>query len=73
VTAGVPPDSPAAARVVDDLVALFAQAASRTDETAYRAELADQLQRFSDARVERYWQLIGVINAWAPQPSMVPA
>lgn len=71
--AGVEPVSVAAASVVDELVALFARAASRADDPAYRAELADQLERFSDARVERYWQLIAVINGWPVQPSMVPA
>ena len=71
--AGVEPESLAAASVVDELVELFARAASRADDPAYRAELADQLERFSDARVERYWQLIAVINGWQPQPSMVPA
>ena len=70
---GVQPESLAAAAVVDELVTLFARAATRTDDAAYRAELADQLERFSDARVERYWQLIGVINDWPPQPAMVPA
>jgi DNA-binding transcriptional MerR regulator len=73
VAAGMQPDAPAAASVVEALVALFARAASRSDDTAYRAELADQLERFSDARVERYWQLIGVINGWPVRPSMVPA
>ena len=71
--AGVQPDSPAAASVVDELVALFARAAARSDDAAYRAELAGQLERFSDARVERYWQLIAVINGWPAQASMVPA
>ena len=70
---GMQPDSPAGAAVVAELVALFARAASRTDDAGYRAELADQLERFSDARVERYWQLIGLINGWPVQPSMVPA
>lgn len=73
VATGTQPDAPTAAPVVAELVALFARAASRSDEAAYRAELADQLERFSDARVERYWQLIGLINGWPPQPPMVPA
>lgn len=73
VAAGVEPDSEAAGAVANELVALFARAASRADDATYRAELADQLERFSDARVERYWQLIGVINVWPAQPPMVPA
>ncbi len=47
--------------------------AGRTDSRAYRAELAQQLAAFSDARVERYWQLIGVINGWPESPSLMPA
>lgn len=73
VAAGIAPDSEAAAAVASELVALFARAAAQVDNAVYRARLADQLERFSDARVERYWQLIGVINGWPAQPSMVPA
>ncbi len=32
-----------------------------------------QLEQFSDQRVERYWQLIGIINGWPVQPSRAPA
>ena len=73
VASGVRPDAAEAKAVVDDLVQNFARAAARHDDSAYRAELASQLERFSDARVERYWQLIGVINGWPSQQSMVPA
>ena len=70
---GVPPDAVEAEAVVDELVQNFARAAGRNDDAVYRAELASQLERFSDARVERYWQLIAVINGWPSQQSMVPA
>ncbi len=40
---------------------------------AKRAELARQLETFTDARVERYWQLVAVINGWAPFPPTTPA
>ena len=70
---GVPPNAAEAEEVVDELVQNFAQAAGRNDDSVYRAELAAQLEHFSDARVERYWQLIAVINGWPTQPSMVPA
>ncbi|MBV8528711.1 MAG: MerR family transcriptional regulator [Candidatus Dormibacteraeota bacterium] len=73
LASGLQPHSQAAAEVVAEVVVLFAHASSRTDDAPYRAELADQLERFSDARVERYWQLIGVINGWPAQPSMAPA
>ncbi|HEX6537883.1 MAG TPA: MerR family transcriptional regulator [Candidatus Dormibacteraeota bacterium] len=73
LAAGVDPASAEAAGVVAELVALFARGAGRADDAGYRAELAGRLERFGDSRVERYWQLIGVINGWAPQPARVPA
>jgi DNA-binding transcriptional MerR regulator len=42
-------------------------------DRAARAELADSLATFSDRRVERYWQLLGVLNGWAPISAAVPA
>jgi DNA-binding transcriptional MerR regulator len=38
-----------------------------------RAELARELATFTDARVERYWQLVAVINGWGAFPSATPA
>ena len=73
LAAGVDPGSTEAAGIVAELAALFARAAGRTDGAVYRAELAERLQRFGDRRVERYWQLIGVINGWPPFPARVPA
>jgi DNA-binding transcriptional MerR regulator len=73
LASGVEPTSPEAGPIVSDLVAGFAQAAGRRDNAAYRAELARQLAMFSDRRVERYWQLTGVINGWPEPPSMMPA
>ena len=70
---GVDPASDAASAVVDGVVAMFAAAAGRADDGAYRTELAAQLERFSDVRVERYWQLIALINGWPAQAPMVPA
>jgi DNA-binding transcriptional MerR regulator len=72
MAAGVQPDSPEAAPIVNELVGAFAAAASRSDDPAYRADLAQQLEMFSDRRVERYWQLTGTINGWPPQPSLMP-
>jgi DNA-binding transcriptional MerR regulator len=40
---------------------------------AERARLLTTLETFTDARVERYWQLLAVINGWEPPPSVVPA
>ena len=56
------PDSPEAAGVVE-----------RIAPEGDRAALADQLERFTDARVERYWALLGVVNGWPAWPSQIPA
>ncbi len=72
VAAGIKPDSPQSAAIVAELVGHFASAAGRTDDPAYRRDLAAQLEMFSDRRVERYWQLIGVINGWPSTPSLMP-
>ncbi|MEU3163033.1 MerR family transcriptional regulator [Streptosporangium sp. NPDC006930] len=39
---------------------------------ADRARLADQVETFTDRRVERYWQLVGVLNGRPPFPPRVP-
>lgn len=38
-----------------------------------RAALAARLRVFTDECVERYWQLVGVINGWPPFPPATPA
>jgi hypothetical protein len=38
-----------------------------------RAALADEIERFTDARIDRYWALLAVINGWPAWPSQVPA
>ncbi|MEU3450791.1 MerR family transcriptional regulator [Streptomyces thermolilacinus] len=40
---------------------------------AERLRLADTLATFTDRRVERYWQLLGVLNGRPPAPPQVPA
>ena len=37
-----------------------------------RAELADRLETGTDARAERYWQLLAIVNGWSPAPTTVP-
>lgn len=71
VSQGVATDSPEALAIVNEVVPLFAGAASKEDGPEYRRELARQLAKFSDHRVERYWQLIGLINGWPAQPSLM--
>lgn len=43
------------------------------EDVGRRHELADRLAAFTDARVERYWQLLGVLNGWPPFEPSVPA
>ncbi len=38
-----------------------------------RARLADRLATFTDARVERYWMLLAVLNGWPTWEPSVPA
>ena len=54
-------------RIVDAL------RAGAPDTPELRLALADRLALGTDARVERYWQLLGLVNGWDPFPSMVPA
>lgn len=48
-----------------------AGAHGRQDDPGYRAGLADRLASFSDRRVERYWQLLGIINGWPERASHI--
>ncbi|GIJ53583.1 MerR family transcriptional regulator [Virgisporangium aurantiacum] len=68
VAAGVVATDPAARPVVDDIVAAYAERAGRTPDDAYRRELAAATRRGYEPRAERYWQLMAVINGWAPVP-----
>ncbi|MFC8045240.1 MerR family transcriptional regulator [Nocardia sp. NPDC057353] len=38
-----------------------------------RVRLADSMDTFTDRRVERYWQLLGVLNGWPAREPQVPA
>lgn len=66
VAAGVTPDSADGRRVLDQIVEPALPAADRL-------RMADGLETFTDRRVERYWQLLGVLNGWPALPSAVPA
>ena len=59
--------SPEAAAVLDEILPAFGDAA------ADRAALADRFATGTDARAERYWQLLAIINGWPPVPTTVPA
>jgi len=73
LAAGIVPCSPQAAPIVDELVAAFAAVHRRDDDAAYRTWLAELLATFTDARAERYWQLLAVINGWPARAATVPA
>ncbi|MFF4779443.1 hypothetical protein [Microtetraspora fusca] len=60
------PGSPEGGVVLDRIVGPALPAAER-------ARLADDVETFTDRRVERYWQLIGVLNGRPPFPPSVPA
>jgi DNA-binding transcriptional MerR regulator len=62
LAAGVDPTSAEASEIVE-----------RIAPGADRSTLADQLERFTDARVDRYWALLGIINGWPAWPSQIPA
>ncbi|WP_326825290.1 MerR family transcriptional regulator [Streptosporangium sp. NBC_01756] len=66
VAAGIAPGSAEGGAVLGRIV----DAATPADE---RVRLADQLETFTDRRVERYWQLMGIINGRPPFPSSAPA
>ncbi|MGY1593422.1 MerR family transcriptional regulator [Geodermatophilus sp. SYSU D00708] len=68
LAAGVVAGTPEAEALVTELLA-----DGRPDSPGRRCELADRLATFTDARVERYWQLLGVLNGWPPFEPSVPA
>jgi DNA-binding transcriptional MerR regulator len=59
---GIAPGAPEGQSVLDRLV-----------PAAERPGVLAQLETFTDARVERYWQLLGVLRGQPPFPPAVPA
>jgi hypothetical protein len=66
LAAGVAPEAPEAGAYLDRIIPPDTPAEERT-------RLAEQIELFTDRRVERYWQLLGVLNDQPPFPSGVPA
>ncbi|WP_147268976.1 hypothetical protein [Sphaerisporangium album] len=66
VAAGIAPGSPEGREVLDRIV----PAGTPAEE---RRRLAGQVETFTDRRVERFWELTGVLNDRPPFPSGVPA
>ena len=70
--AGIDPASAAARPLADELAAALL-GPERAGDPAARAALADELATFSDARVERFWRLLAVVNGWGEVASTRPA
>ncbi|TDC55410.1 MerR family transcriptional regulator [Actinomadura sp. KC345] len=70
---GIEPGSDAARPIVDELVAMYAEAYGTTDSAEFRHELLRRTELGTDPRAERYWQLIATINGWPVWPAMTPA
>ncbi|WP_033338359.1 helix-turn-helix domain-containing protein [Catenuloplanes japonicus] len=62
---GIAPESARGQEIVREVVGDLGAQARRT--------LADEMALFSDARVERYWALLGTLNGWEPFTPKVPA
>jgi DNA-binding transcriptional MerR regulator len=64
VAAGTAPGSPEGqavlARIIDPAM-----------DAAARDELADTIATFTDRRVSRYWDLLGILNGWGRAPSQI--
>ncbi|MEH1098738.1 helix-turn-helix domain-containing protein [Micromonospora sp. CPCC 205561] len=66
LAAGIAPNSGRARAVLDEMVDPGLSGAERL-------ALAEGIAAFTDRQVERYWQLIGVLNRRPPFPPAVPA
>ncbi len=63
---GIDPGSPSGRATLDRIVAPGTTAARR-------GAILERLETFTDARVERYWQLLAILNGQPVPPSAVPA
>jgi DNA-binding transcriptional MerR regulator len=72
IAAGLAPAAAAARPVIDAIAAQWAAAYGRSDDAAGRRALREQIAVFADARAERYWQLLAIINGWPARPAMAP-
>jgi DNA-binding transcriptional MerR regulator len=71
--AGIDPGSPEAAPIVAEMIGDYADSLGKPDSPEFRRWLIGMVDTFTDARAERYWQLLATINGWPPIPSVVPA
>ncbi|OLT08790.1 MerR family transcriptional regulator [Pseudonocardia sp. CNS-004] len=64
VAAGTAPGSPEGQAVLARIIEPGMDAAARD-------ELADTIATFTDRRVSRYWDLLGILNGWGRPPSQI--
>lgn len=64
--AGIAPGSAEGAAILAELLNAELDAEARV-------ELADSLATFTSRKVERYWELLGILNGWPPFTPTVPA
>jgi DNA-binding transcriptional MerR regulator len=64
VAAGTAPDSPEGQAVLARIIDPGMDAAARD-------RLADTIDTFTDRRVSRYWDLLGILNGWGRGPSQI--
>ncbi|KAA2265216.1 MerR family transcriptional regulator [Solihabitans fulvus] len=70
---GVPVTGARARAIVDELVAVFADAHRRADDAEFRAWLTERVRIGADARVSRYWRLLAVLNGQPVRADPVPS
>ncbi|GAA1122965.1 MerR family transcriptional regulator [Nocardiopsis composta] len=74
LAAGTAPDSAEGRAALDAAMARLAEADPAIENTPQgRARLADDYAVFTDARVERYYRLLGKVNGWPAFEPSVPA
>ncbi|MFJ8196906.1 MerR family transcriptional regulator [Streptomyces sp. NPDC096152] len=73
LAAGIAPASRQADRIVAALAANYAQVLGRLDDAELRRLLLARLERVSDPRRDRHFQLLAVINGWPAPQSLAPA
>ncbi|PXX56312.1 DNA-binding transcriptional MerR regulator [Nocardia tenerifensis] len=72
LAAGIAPDAPEAAAIVDALSARYAQTFGKTDDSHLRRWILERLEVANDVRVTRYWQLVASVNGWPPVADLEP-
>jgi DNA-binding transcriptional MerR regulator len=73
LAAGIAPGSDAARPVLNQIVAAMAAGEQTSDSPTFRSRLLANLRVGTDARSERYWQLLATINGWPTWPETTPA